>query len=159
MQNNKLCSKTYFTRTIYQISVITYTHGLSFCRIFCYGRTETIRPVSDYSAQWVKSMQNERATREQRAMLLRKAVQCQTQYKVDASCGLVWDRHLFGLYAVCRELNMPLPALFQDKVLYVAIKFANLTFSLVRRWDITCTSFDTWLHILRGVLSKLLYTV
>ena len=32
----------------------------------------------------------------------------------------------------------------------------DLWFSLVRWWDVACTLFDAWLHMLRGVLSKLL---
>ena len=36
------------------------------------------------------------------------------------------------------------------------IKSANSTFSFVRRWDVACSLFDTWPHMLRGVLSKLL---
>ena len=85
-------------------------------RMFSTGRTETIRPVSDFSVQWVKSMSHERATREQRIMLLKRAVLYQTQVKVDASLGMGWDRHLFGMFVASRELNMNPPALFQDKV-------------------------------------------
>ena len=41
-------------------------------------------------------------------------------------------------------------------LLQVAIKSANSTFSCVRWRDVACTLFDTWPHMLRGVLSKLL---
>ena len=41
-------------------------------------------------------------------------------------------------------------------LLHVATKSANSTFSLVRWWDVACSLFDTWPHILRGVLLKLL---
>ncbi|XP_048732757.2 carnitine O-palmitoyltransferase 1, liver isoform-like isoform X2 [Ostrea edulis] len=91
------------------------TYESASTRMFCAGRTETIRPVSDFSVQWVKSMFHERATRDQRIMLLRRAVQYQTQVKIDASLGMGWDRHLFGMYVASRELKMPLPVLFQDK--------------------------------------------
>lgn len=87
-----------------------------FRRVFAEGRTETIRPGSDYSVQWVKSMHCEKATREQRIMLLKKAVQYQTQVKIDTSLGMGWDRHLLGLFGVSQELQVPPPALFQDKV-------------------------------------------
>lgn len=87
-------------------------------RLFHEGRTETIRPVSEFSAQWVRSMQSERATREQKVILLRKAVQYQTQNKIDASTGYGWDRHLLGLFAMSLELQMA-PALFQDKVCFI----------------------------------------
>lgn len=94
---------------------IAKTYESASTRMFCSGRTETIRPVSEFSCQWVKSMFNERATREQRIMLLKRAVQYQTQNKIDASLGMGWDRHLFGMYVASRELNMPQPALFRDK--------------------------------------------
>ena len=84
--------------------------------MFSTGRTETIRPVSDFSVQWVKSMSHKRATREQQIMLLKRAVLYQTQVKVDASLGMGWDRHLFGMFVASRELNMNPAALFQDKV-------------------------------------------
>ncbi|XP_052106150.1 carnitine O-palmitoyltransferase 1, liver isoform-like [Mytilus californianus] len=91
------------------------TYESASTRIFSEGRTETIRPVSEYSAQFVKSMLSESATREQKLMLLRKAVQYQTQIKMDACCGLGWDRHLLGLFACCQELKRTPPALFMDK--------------------------------------------
>ena len=45
--------------------------------------------------------------------------------------------------------------LSEYKILHVAIKSVNSTFSLVRWWDFACSLFDTWPHMLRGVLSKL----
>jgi hypothetical protein len=53
-------------------------------------------------------------------MLLRKAVQYQTQIKMDACCGLGWDRHLIGLFYCCQEMKMTPPTLFRDKVCSVA---------------------------------------
>jgi len=100
--------------------LLTYS---SICfRIFSEGRTETIRPVSEYSVQFVKSMLSESATREQKIMLLRKAVQYQTQIKMDACCGLGWDRHLIGLFYCCQEMKMTPPALFRDKVYSVKLE-------------------------------------
>ena len=39
---------------------------------------------------------------------------------------------------------------------YNFILLWDLWFSLVRWWDVACTLFDAWLHMLRRVLSKLL---
>ncbi|KAL5008627.1 hypothetical protein ScPMuIL_014208 [Solemya velum] len=97
---------------------IPKTYESASTRIFAEGRTETIRPGSDYSVQWVKSMHCEKATREQRIMLLRKAVQFQTQVKIDTSLGMGWDRHLLGLFAVSHELQISPPALFRDKAFW-----------------------------------------
>lgn len=104
---------------------IPKTYESASTRMFLNGRTETIRSVSEYSKQWVQSMQNERATREQRIMLLKRAVQYQTQIKVDASIGQGWDRHLIGLFAASKELNIPTPALFQDKSFWMTDKLST----------------------------------
>ena len=78
--------------------------------------------MSEYSVEFVKSMLSESATREQKIMLLRKAVQYQTQNKMDACCGLGWDRHLIGLFYCCQEMKMTPPALFRDKVCSVELE-------------------------------------
>ncbi|XP_021372697.1 carnitine O-palmitoyltransferase 1, liver isoform-like isoform X2 [Mizuhopecten yessoensis] len=101
------------------------TYESASTRMFLAGRTETIRPVSEYSKQWVSSMMNERATREQRIMLLKRAVQYQTQVKVDASIGQGFDRHLIGLFAASQELKIPTPALFQDKSFWMQDKLST----------------------------------
>ena len=41
-------------------------------------------------------------------------------------------------------------------LLYVAIELANSTFSIVRWSNVVCTSLDTWLYLVWGVLLKLL---
>ena len=84
--------------------------------MFAEGRTETIRPVTESSAQWVKAMTSIPTTREQQILLLKKAISAQTRIKNEAVCGLGWDRHMFGLYAATKELGMETPALFQNKV-------------------------------------------
>lgn len=86
-------------------------------RLFAGGRTETIRPVTEASVAWCKAMSSMKTTtREQKILLLKRAINAQTKVKNEAICGQGWDRHLFGMYAVCRELGMEMPALFKNKV-------------------------------------------
>ena len=58
------------------------------------------------------------------------------------------------------EMHGTFPAIFPifafgPGLLRFAIKSVNSTFGPFIWWD-ACTSFDTWLHLLRGILSKLL---
>lgn len=91
------------------------TYESASTRMFAQGRTETIRPISEQSVAWVKAMDNPDVSREQKISMLKKAIHCQTQYKLDATNGEGCDRHLLGMYCASRELNLPVPALFMDK--------------------------------------------
>lgn len=51
------------------------TYEASMTRLFREGRTETVRPISIQSADWVKSMLDETSTNEKRIELLRTACQ------------------------------------------------------------------------------------
>lgn len=132
---------------------IPKTYESASTRIFSEGRTETIRPVSEYSAQFVKSMLSETATREQRQMLLRKAVQYQTQVKIDACLGLGWDRHLLGLFYCCQEMQRKPPALFMDKNFFAPdlLSTSQTPTNYTNKWNMEtscmgggffCTSFE-----------------
>ena len=92
--------------------------------MFAEARTETIRPVTESSVQWVKAMTCIPTTREHKILLLKKAISAQTRLKNEAVVGQGWDRHLFGLYVVSKELGIEPPALFQNKV--SVIYFMNI---------------------------------
>ncbi|XP_053407810.1 carnitine O-palmitoyltransferase 1, liver isoform-like [Mercenaria mercenaria] len=94
---------------------VVKTYESASTRMFANGRTETIRPVTEASAAWCKAMSSMKTTREQKILLLKRAINAQTKVKNEAVCGQGWDRHLFGLYACCKELGMDPPALFQNK--------------------------------------------
>jgi len=85
--------------------------------MFADGRTETIRPVTESSVAWCKAMSLIKGTtREQKILLLKRAINAQTKLKNEAVVGMGWDRHLFGLFACCKELQMDLPNVFKNKV-------------------------------------------
>ncbi|WAR19552.1 CPT1A-like protein [Mya arenaria] len=89
-------------------------------RMFADGRTETIRPVTESSVAWCKAMSLMKGTtREQKILLLKRAINAQTKLKNEAVVGLGWDRHMFGLFACCKELQMELPSVFKNKYMFM----------------------------------------
>lgn len=84
-------------------------------RLYREGRTETVRPCTIESADWVKSMQDSKRSINERVSLLRKACFTHQRSYQDAMCGKGIDRHLFCLYVVSKYLEVDSP--FLDKVL------------------------------------------
>ena len=83
-----------------------HTYESSMTRLFREGRTETVRSCSIESADWVKSMTDPNATKEQKIKLFAKACDYhQTQYR-DAMTGKGVDRHIFCLYVVSKYLEL-----------------------------------------------------
>ncbi|XP_054719509.1 carnitine O-palmitoyltransferase 1, liver isoform-like [Uloborus diversus] len=87
------------------------TYEASMTRLYREGRTETVRPVTIESCEWVKSMMDPNATREKKIDLLRIACNRHQKGYQDAMCGQGIDRHLFCLYVVARYLNVESPFL------------------------------------------------
>lgn len=96
----------------------TKTYESASTRLYVEARTETIRPVTDWSVSWCKAMASSKTTREQKILLLKRAVSAQTKLKNEAVVGKGWDRHLFGLYYCATEMGMEKPALFTNKSLF-----------------------------------------
>ncbi|XP_052778962.1 carnitine O-palmitoyltransferase 1, liver isoform-like [Mya arenaria] len=96
------------------------TYESASTRMFADGRTETIRPVTESSVAWCKAMSLMKGTtREQKILLLKRAINAQTKLKNEAVVGLGWDRHMFGLFACCKELQMELPSVFKNKYMFM----------------------------------------
>ena len=79
--------------------------------------------------------------------------------KYDTGIFLSPTKETCFLYLYTRYLDEDyVPRYARNCVLYNFILLWDLWFSLVtcRWWDVACTLFDAWLHMLRGVLSKLL---
>lgn len=85
-------------------------------RLFGLGRTENINPVTQQSVRWVLAMTDDSCDRQCRLRLLREAVDCQNQIRLEATVGLGCERHLLGLACAANELGMDVPAVFTDKV-------------------------------------------
>ncbi|XP_065912520.1 carnitine O-palmitoyltransferase 1, muscle isoform-like [Dysidea avara] len=92
------------------------TYESATTRMFYKGRTETIRPVSEFSCQFTRLFDDPSAKPEDKKNALKKAIGYQEQYKFEAMRGLGIDRHLFGLYLIAKGLNIkPFPKLFEHK--------------------------------------------
>lgn len=84
---------------------LSLAYEASMTRLYREGRTETVRPVTIESAEWVYSMSNPNKTVKERLELLKKACERHTMNIQDAMCGKGVDRHLFCLYIISRYLE------------------------------------------------------
>lgn len=84
---------------------LSLTYEASMTRLYREGRTETVRPVTLESAEWVYSMNDSTKNVKERLGLLKKACERHTLGIQDAMCGKGVDRHLFCLYIISRYLE------------------------------------------------------
>ncbi|KAM7341695.1 carnitine O-palmitoyltransferase whd isoform 1-T3 [Cochliomyia hominivorax] len=87
------------------------TYEASMTRLFREGRTETVRPCTIESSDWVKAMEDKTKTNDERVALLQKACERHQLGYQDAMCGHGIDRHLFCLYVVSKYLEVDSPFL------------------------------------------------
>ncbi|XP_077999848.1 carnitine O-palmitoyltransferase 1, liver isoform-like [Glandiceps talaboti] len=87
------------------------TYEASMTRAFREGRTETVRPCTVESCEFVRSMDNPDVTNKERIALLRKACDIHVSGYRDAMTGKGIDRHLFCLYVVSKYLEVENPFL------------------------------------------------
>jgi len=93
------------------------TYETATTRLFKEGRTETIRPFSQHSVDFTKTMDDESVLKSVKRDHLRRAIKYQTKYKLDSMCGNGVDRHLFGLYAAGKMVGK-VPQVFTMPALY-----------------------------------------
>ncbi|CAH1790020.1 unnamed protein product [Owenia fusiformis] len=83
--------------------VLVYESSMT--RLYLLGRTETVRSLTVESQDFVKAMVDKQKTSEEKIKLLQRAcVKHQKLYR-DAMCGGGIDRHLFGLFVVCKGMG------------------------------------------------------
>ncbi|KAJ3027223.1 UNVERIFIED_CONTAM: Carnitine O-acetyltransferase mitochondrial [Siphonaria sp. JEL0065] len=95
----------------YGTCVATYESAQT--KKYAYGRTETGRSVSVESVAWVKAMQNNDLSAEEKGALGRKAVASQSSYMALAADGRGVDRHLLGLRLLIKPKEEK-PEIFKD---------------------------------------------
>uniref|UniRef100_A0A8C2K733 Carnitine O-palmitoyltransferase 1, muscle isoform n=1 Tax=Cyprinus carpio TaxID=7962 RepID=A0A8C2K733_CYPCA len=89
------------------------TYESSMTRMFREGRTETVRSCTCESTAFVRAMEDESTTNEQRLALFKKAAdKHQNMYRL-AMTGAGIDRHLFCLYIVSKVMGIDSPFLKQ----------------------------------------------
>ncbi|KAG5898086.1 hypothetical protein JTB14_001790 [Gonioctena quinquepunctata] len=87
------------------------TYEATMTRLYREGRTETLRPLSLESAAWVRAMEDDKTSTEDRVKLLRTACERHQAGYQDAMCGRGIDRHLFCLYVISKYLEVDSPFL------------------------------------------------
>ena len=96
------------------------TYEASMTRLFREGRTETVRPVTLESSAFVRSLDDEKVSKEDRRQLMRIASSVhQTGYQ-DAMCGKGIDRHLFCLYVISKYLEVDSPFLKDVSIVWTS---------------------------------------
>jgi len=91
------------------------TYEAAMTRLFRDGRTETVRPCTVESKNFVLAMSDEKSTREERIKLFKAAAENHVKLYREAMTGSGIDRHLFCLYVVSKYLEVDVP--FLQKVL------------------------------------------
>jgi len=87
------------------------TYEASMTRLFKEGRTETVRPCTLESCEWVQAMDDPSKSNEARIALLRKACTRHQLGYQNAMVGRGIDRHLFCLYVISKYLEIDSPFL------------------------------------------------
>eukprot|EP00758_Cryptobia_borreli_P014723 Tbor_TRINITY_DN5951_c1_g1::TRINITY_DN5951_c1_g1_i2::g.19001::m.19001/K08765/CPT1A; carnitine O-palmitoyltransferase 1, liver isoform len=87
------------------------TYEPAMTRLFCQGRTETIRSASSYSCAFVKSVEDPKINDMERFRLLFDACEDHQQRSREAATGRGIDRHLFSLYVASVGKDIPSPFL------------------------------------------------
>lgn len=80
-------------------------------RLYREGRTETVRPVTVQSAEWVQQMINPSKDKQTKIEKLKTACKIHQRSYQEAMCGLGVDRHLFCLFVVSKYLQIDSPFL------------------------------------------------
>ncbi|KAH8352322.1 hypothetical protein KR084_003436, partial [Drosophila pseudotakahashii] len=96
-------------------------------RIFCEGRTETIRSTSNESKSFVLAMQSKATSSHEKLVALQKAVDAHEKLIKEAINGQGIDRHLFGLQQMALENGLPVPEFFTSTGFVRSVTFQLFT--------------------------------
>ncbi|CAC5389476.1 CHAT [Mytilus coruscus] len=115
--------------TFYKIHrKLVSTYESASTRRFRLGRVDNIRANSPAALEWVKAMIGEVLVSDMEKMvLLRKAMQKQTEIMTENILGQGTDCHLLGLREMAVELGRPVPELFLDDGFRIANHFSLST--------------------------------
>ncbi|KAK3089454.1 hypothetical protein FSP39_003760 [Pinctada imbricata] len=102
--------------TYYKIhGKLVSTYESASTRRFHLGRVDNIRANSPAALEWIKTMVGEvETTDEEKMVLLRKAMQYQTDIMTQTILGHGIDCHMMGLRNIAMEMDLPIPEVFLD---------------------------------------------
>lgn len=98
------------------------TYEASMTRLFREGRTETVRPVTCESTDFVRAMCDPNKSNAERRELMKIASQVHQLGYQNAMCGMGIDRHLFCLYVISKYLEVDSPFL-KEVSLMISLQF------------------------------------
>lgn len=87
------------------------TYEASMTRLYREGRTETVRSCSIESCAWVRAMEDDKVSTQEKVRLLRIACERHQQLYLEAMTGKGVDRHIFCLYVISKYLEIESPFL------------------------------------------------
>ncbi|KAG8179872.1 hypothetical protein JTE90_007052 [Oedothorax gibbosus] len=87
------------------------TYEASMMRLFREGRTETVRPVTLESCEFVRSVDNPDISAKDKLALLQRACNRHQKSYINVMCGKGIDRHIFCLYVLSKHLDVKSPFL------------------------------------------------
>lgn len=82
------------------------TYEASMTRLFREGRTETVRPCTIESSEWVQAMEKPDIPNKEKIALLDRACKKHVLGYQEAMTGMGIDRHLFAMYVVSKYLDI-----------------------------------------------------
>ncbi|EDV25450.1 uncharacterized protein TRIADDRAFT_23733 [Trichoplax adhaerens] len=98
--------------TYYRLSrQFCLTYESSMTRLYREGRTETVRPVTTLSTEFVHTMCDKKKSSAEKRQALRNACENHAMLAKEAMLGYGIDRHLFCLYVVSKYLKLDSPFL------------------------------------------------
>ncbi|GBN00054.1 Carnitine O-palmitoyltransferase 1, liver isoform [Araneus ventricosus] len=87
------------------------TYEAAMMRLFREGRTETVRPVTKESCDFVLSVDNPEIPAKEKLAFLQRACQKHQESYINVMCGKGVDRHIFCLYVLSKHLDVKSPFL------------------------------------------------
>ncbi|XP_054719264.1 carnitine O-palmitoyltransferase 1, liver isoform-like [Uloborus diversus] len=87
------------------------TYEAAMMRLFREGRTETVRPVTLESCEFVHAVDNPDCSAKKKLELLQKACNKHQNSYLNVMCGKGIDRHIFCLYVLSKHLEVDSPFL------------------------------------------------
>lgn len=100
------------------------TYESASIRRFSFGRVDNIRAASIPALKWCSAMNGDiTSSNDEKIMLLRYAMECQTKIMLDTILGHGVDNHLLGLKEAAKELNLEIPEIFKDKTYLESNRF------------------------------------
>lgn len=98
---------------------VVSTYETATMREYYHGRTETVRSCNTKMLELCRGWNDPNAKSATKCSLFKSAAESQNTLMKDARAGKGVDRHLFGLYCIALENNIPVPEIFTSDPLFI----------------------------------------